>query len=429
MPKHLEDALAHISGDEATIISDLDRLIAIDTSFPPGDGYEAFASACEEMVQPSGFACDRVSVPGELWQTENGPARGERINLIARRRTGRPVCSIYYHVDTVPAGDGWTRDPFALTVEGDRLYGRGTADMKGSIAATLAAIRAADAVGIELAYDPSLLFCTDEEGGLYPGIRYLAEQGLVEGHLLSFNGGAAPRIWAGCFGSIDLEISIKGLAAHSGESTGKGINAIEEAIPLLNAFLALKAQVEQRVSALPPPPANGGRPLNARLTVTAAHGGAKGSSVPGHFKLVVNRRYAPEERYEDVRAELETTIARAMAGSRARGVTHRMVGHLSPVVDPTGPHWPAWIEALSHGFGWPVESFSKWGASSSSDMGWVQDAGIHEILLGGLIRPDSAAHAADEHATLGDVRSLARSILFYLAGARLPSTRTIGEPK
>jgi succinyl-diaminopimelate desuccinylase len=422
LPRHLDDAFIHLESDDAAILSDLGRLIAIDTSFPPGDGYGAFADACEEMVRPWGFDCERAVVPEKLWHVENGPAYGERINLVARRRTGRPVCSIYYHVDAVPPGDGWTRDPLALTVEGDRLYGRGTADMKGSIAATFAAIRAADAAALELAYDPSLLFCTDEEGGLYPGIRYLAEQGLVEGHLLSFNGGAAPRIWGGCFGSLDLEIEIEGRAAHSGESGVKGINAIEEAIPLLNAFLELKAQVEQRVSSLPPPPANEGRPLHAKLTVAAARGGAKGSAVPGRFTLLVNRRYAPEERSEDVLAELEATIRNAMAGSRALSVTQRIVGHLSPVGDPTGPHWPAWIEALSHGFGWSVESFGKWGASSSSDMGWVQNAGIKEILLGGLIRPDSAAHAADEHTTLSDVKALARSILFYLAGARRSST-------
>jgi succinyl-diaminopimelate desuccinylase len=48
-------------------------------------------------------------------------------------------------------------------------------------------------------------------------------------------------------------------------------------------------------------------------------------------------------------------------------------------------------------------------------MGWVQQAGIQEILLGGLIRPDSNAHAPDEFTTLDDVVGLARAVLLYLA--------------
>ncbi|MFC7399031.1 M20 family metallopeptidase [Chelatococcus sp. GCM10030263] len=412
----LAKALARLAEDEAQVKQELALIIAADTSFPPGTGYGAFADLLERLTAPLGFDAQRVSVPQALWDAGVPDIAGERVNLIAARRNGRPVCSLYFHVDCVPPGDGWTHPPLQLTVDGRTLYGRGTADMKGTIASALAAIRAAVAVGLPLAFDPVLLFCTDEEGGLYPGIRYLAEQGLVEGHLLSFNGGAVPRIWAGCFGSLDLRIEIEGRAAHSGEP-GDGVNAIEAAIPLLTALRKLKAVVEQRTSALPPPPRREGRPLTARLNVTAAHGGDKGSSLPGRFTLLVNRRYAPEERFEDVLAELEMTVAEAMKGSGALGFTTRVVGHLAPVADPTGPHWPRWQAALSEGFGWPMESFSAYGASSSSDMGWVQAAGIREILLGGLVKPGCGAHGADEHTTLDDVMALARSILLYLAEA------------
>jgi succinyl-diaminopimelate desuccinylase len=66
-----------------------------------------------------------------------------------------------------------------------------------------------------------LLFCTDEEGGLYPGIRYLAEQGLVEGHVLNFSGTAAARIWAGCFGLFNLLVRIEGRSGHAGDVAGR----------------------------------------------------------------------------------------------------------------------------------------------------------------------------------------------------------------
>ncbi len=284
--------------------------------------------------------------------------------------------------------------------------------MKGTIVATLLALRAAQRCGLVLAYDPMLLLCTDEEGGLYPGIRYLAEQGMIEGHLLSFNGGAAPRIWAGCFGSFDLLIRIHGRSAHSGDPAG-GINAIEASIPLIEALSRERARLSSITSALPPPPHRNGAPLTALLTVAAAHGGQKGSAIPGLFEVLVNRRYAPEESFEAVLGEL-TAIVNATVSGSCRAETE-VIGHLPPVLDPTGPHWPRWQAALSRGFGFAPDSFRAWGASSSSDMGWVQQAGIREILLGGLSRPDNNGHAADEHTTVSDVVALARSILAYLA--------------
>lgn len=415
----ISTAFAAIDRTEDSVCADLASMLAIDTSFPPGDGYAAFADLLQSKLTPLGFAFRRVTVPPALWQGDAAQAGGDRVNLIAERRTGRPVCGLYFHTDTVPAGDGWTCPPFALTRDGPRLIGRGAADMKGTIVAALLALRTLDAQNIALAYDPVLLLCTDEEGGLYPGIRYLAEQGLIEGHLLSFNGGAAPRIWAGCFGSFDLRVSLTGRAAHSGDPAG-GLNAIEAALPLLNALTTLKARVEARRSALPAPPHYGDRPLTALLTLAAAHGGQKGSSLPARFDLLINRRYAPEERFDDALRELRDTIANATRDT-GLGVQTELLGHLAPVSDPTGPHWPRWQAALSAGFGFAPDEFRAWGASSSSDMGWVQQAGIQEILLGGLGRPDNNVHGADEFTTLNDVRALARAILAYLAANFAPT--------
>jgi len=290
--------------------------------------------------------------------------------------------------------------------------------MKGTIAATLLALRAARECGVSLAYDPMLLLCTDEEGGLYPGIRYLAEQRLIaspdDGHVLCLNGSAAPRIWAGCFGSMDMAIRVEGRAAHSGDPGG-GINAVEEALPILEALAMLKGRVEQRRSAMPPPPHYEGRPLTARLTVTAINGGVKGSALPGLCTIIVNRRYPPEERLDEVRAELETTIRDAAARTRALAVTTEIVGHLSPVSDPDrGRYWPRWQAALGVGFGYAPGDFRRWGSGTSSDMGFVQQAGHREVLLGGLARPQSHQHGPDEFTTIGDLKALATALLVYL---------------
>jgi succinyl-diaminopimelate desuccinylase len=413
----LESAMAAIERNVEAAVDDLGRMIAIDTSFPPGEGYDAFADLMEDLLAPMGFGFTRVTVPEELWRVEGGPASGARTNLVAERETGKPVCGLYYHVDTVPVAPGWQRDPLSLTIEGDALYGLGAADMKGTIAATLLALRAAAETGVELAYDPMLLLCTDEEGGLYPGIRHLAEQKMLKGHILNFNGSAAPRIWAGCFGIFNLQLTIHGHAVHAGEGnrTGSGINAIEGALPVMNALMTLKPIVAARASALTPPPHATG-PLRPSLTISAIEGGTAGGQVPAELKILVSRRYAPEERYEEARAEIETLIAKAVSETPGLGLSVDLVGHLIPTDDPDGEHWPRWQKALSAGFGYRPEEFHKWGAASCSDFGYVQKAGFGpEVLLGGLGRPASCIHSPEEHTTRQDIVALAKSILSYLA--------------
>jgi succinyl-diaminopimelate desuccinylase len=426
----LAGALAAVDRADSDLERDLAALVAVDTSFPPGAGYEAFADLIETLLPPLRLSATRVEAPAALWDDGEGTSHGARVNLVARAEgVLRDPCSIYFHVDTVPPGDGWTTPPLRLTRLGDRLVGRGAADMKGAIAAVLTALRCLSDARAQLRHSPVLLFCTDEEGGLYPGIRYLAEQGSILGHLLSFNGGAQPRIWGGCFGSLDLAIDIKGRAAHSG-APERGVNAIEAAMPVLSALCALRDRVAARISALPAPP--GSPPLHERLTIAAIHaGGAKGSAAPGSCRIVVNRRYAPESDVASVQREIALTVADALDGGPATGHQIRVTGHLIPVGDPTGPHWPRWQAALAEGFGWERAAFSRWAATSSSDMGWVQNAGVREILLGGLSRPEANIHAADEFTTLSDLKALARSVVLYLADAFEPAstqnTRNQGE--
>ena len=418
----LATATENIASTVDAAVADLGRMIAIDTSFPPGCGYPRFAELMEELLAPLGFACERVTVPRELWQDAAGFADGERINLLARRRTGRPVLGLYFHVDTVPPATGWQRDPFRLVEVDGRLTGLGAADMKGCVAAVLLALRAAKAFDVPLAYDPMLLLCTDEEGGLYPGVRYLAEQGKLEGHVANFNGSAEPRIWAGCFGMFNLAITVKGATVHAGEGSTVGArrDAIDGALPLLWQLQALKASVATRMSALPPHP-DAKEPLAASLTISSLHGGTAGGQVPAALSILINRRYPSEERFADALAEIDALVAAARHDHPALSFETALVGHLVPTADPAGPHWQRWQRALATGFGYPVEAFRRWGAASCSDFGYVQRAtGRSEVLLGGLGRPDRNIHGPGEYTTRQDIISLATAVLSYLAADFAP---------
>ena len=126
------------------------RLIAC-RSLTPDDGGSLDMIAAR--LANAGFACERI---------DRGPVR----NLWARRGSPAPLICLAGHVDVVPPGpvDRWTSDPFTPTQRDGRLFGRGAADMKTSVAALVTA--AERFVGREPHHQGSLalLFTSDEEG-------------------------------------------------------------------------------------------------------------------------------------------------------------------------------------------------------------------------------------------------------------------------
>lgn len=411
----LAAALDAVATGQDTALAPLSELVAVDTSYPPGRNYPTLVSWAEAYLTPLGFRCRRVEVPQALWDVPGAGAAGPRVNLVADLPVpGAEPVGIYAHMDVVPAGEGWSVPPFTATRQGEWVIGRGAADIKSSIAALLLALRAAHDHAVPLRYAPRVLLCTDEEGGAYPGIRWLAEQGLAPAHLLCLDGAAAPRLWSGAFGSLELLLEVHGTAGHAGQR-GSGDNALERAVPIMAALLALKARVEARRSAMT---GMDGQPLRPILALTVARAGVKASSVPDHCALRLNRRYAPEEDDRAVLAEIEAAIA-AAAPPGTRWALH-VTGHLAATWGADrGPHWPRWARAMADSFGWDPSEARAWGSTSSSDMGWVQrsrgPAEGREILLGGAIRPDSRVHAADERVRLADVQALAAALLHYLA--------------
>lgn len=137
------------------------------------------------------------------------------------------------HTDTVPVvGQNWTVDPYKLTQQDDLLYGRGTADMKGFIAAVLAAVP--KIISAQLPIPIHLAFSYDEEVGcigVRSLIRYLSEQpvlplGCIIGEPTSM------RLTLSHKGKFALRVKVTGKACHSGMSP-LGVNAIHYANRLM----------------------------------------------------------------------------------------------------------------------------------------------------------------------------------------------------
>lgn len=139
------------------------RLLAC-PSVTPATG--AVFATLEDMLLPLGFSVDRFVV-GEA---PDGPVE----NLLAWRTTGAgPHFAFAGHLDVVPPGPGWTSDPFVPEIRGDLLYGRGAVDMKGSIAAFVAALAT---LPDDLPGTISLIITGDEEGPAVYGTLALMER-------------------------------------------------------------------------------------------------------------------------------------------------------------------------------------------------------------------------------------------------------------
>lgn len=384
-------------------IDGLARLVNIDCSGQPGACFPAYADVLQDMFAPLGFGFRRLSGTSEA-QGPNEAAAG----MVAARRTGRRACTIYFRMNSMPAGEGWTRPAFALTRQSSRLYGRGTTEMKGAIAAVWAALRAADAVGLGLNYDPVLLFCADRGDGHHPTLRRMAAEGLVEGHIMCLDGPVTPRIWSGSLGSIHLSVSLEGPEPLDGPSPLA--NPIEATAPLMARLMRLKAEIEARSTEA------GQEDLPAALTVSSIHGGTQGVEWPASCRLLLNRSYTAREDFKMVLGELQAAIHEGCLDAGHLNVQTVLSGHCAPVRNPDqGPNWARWQQALSWGFGYPMARFRRLGSREGSPLGFVQQAGVQELLLGGLRRAACTPSGPDEFTTVEDVEALARSVLAYLA--------------
>jgi acetylornithine deacetylase len=196
------------------------------------------------------------------------------------------------HIDVVSPGDlaRWTSPPFEADVRDGRVYGRGAVDMKGGIAAAIFALEALAANGVRLAGDVIVQTVPDEETcamGTVAVIErgYRADAGLVPEP-------TKLRLWIATRGLLHGSVLVPGRSAHAemnqpGWRDGGGVNAIERAVPALQAFGELSADWATRESKE--------HPLLGRPCVqpTIIRGGAFISNVPESCRIDINATYLP----------------------------------------------------------------------------------------------------------------------------------------
>lgn len=352
----------------------LERLVRI--ASPTGEeekAANAFAGCCEA----AGLAVSTQEVaPG-------------RPNVLASWRVGRaPHLLLTGHIDTVPVGEGWTREPHGAETAGGRLYGRGACDMKGGLAAMLGAVAALRRRGQEPRGDVTIVAVVGEEEDS-AGTRFLVKNGIQADRAVLAEPTAMQLVLSNR-GLLNYRIVVKGASVHA-SSPGLGRNAVTAASLVALELEATGSALGRRSHPVFGPPS---------LTVGTMHGGTRPYVVPDRCEIEVDRRLNPGETAAQVEREIATAIA------RARETVQWLEADVIAGPDYLPfevPREDPLVKAMESAMGASglEPRISSWRAAS--DAGFlVHDAGIPCVLFGpGDI--EQAAHRPDEWIDLEDL--------------------------
>lgn len=256
-------------------------------SVTPEDG------GCMEIIgarlKPLGFTLEYIN--------RNGVT-----NLWARRGTQAPLFVFAGHTDVVPTGplEKWTSPPFAPEIRDGMLYGRGTADMKSSLAASVTAVEAFLATNPDFPGSLGFLLTSDEEGDATDGTVIVVETLKARGETIDFCIIGEPTsvdtlgdmIKNGRRGSLSGLLTVKGIQCHIAYPE-KGRNPIHEAAP---ALAELAATEWDRGNEYYQP---------TTWQISNIHGGTGATNVvPGSVEIKFNFRFSTASTPEGLQARL-----------------------------------------------------------------------------------------------------------------------------
>lgn len=315
-------------------------LVRIPTVNPPGEDYEACAHFLGDVLRGDGFDVDFVVADGRPEHTTRHP----RINVVGTRAgTGAgPVVHLNGHIDVVPAGDGWTVEPFGGVIRDGRIFGRGVCDMKAGIAAAVFAAAAIRRAGVELPGAIEISGTVDEESGGFAGVAWLAQCGRIARGRTDYVIIPEPlnvdRICVGHRGVYWFELTTRGRTAH-GSMPFLGVSAIAGMNEVIAAIRReLEPALAQRITQMPVVP-DGAR--HATININGMDGGQSvdGIQTPcvaDRCRAVFDRRFLIEEGLAATKDEIARVVATAL--EKIPGIEHaiRDLMVVEPVQTPRG---------------------------------------------------------------------------------------------
>jgi succinyl-diaminopimelate desuccinylase len=303
--------------DKRDDLIDLTRaLIRIPTTNPPGEYYEDCTRFLGERLRLRNFEVEHVRAKGAIGDSDRYP----RANVIGRWSGARSGPTVHFnsHIDVVEPGIGWTYDPFAADVVGDRIYGRGACDMKGGLAASVIAVEALIELVPDLAGSLEISGTADEESGGYGGVAYLSERGYFSSprvdHVIIPEPLNKDRICLGHRGVWWAEIETRGRIAH-GSMPFLGDCAVRHMGAVVSAFeeelFPLLAEKRTHMPVVP----EGAK--QSTLNINSLHGGQNEGNdglpsplVPDSCRMIIDRRFLIEESLDEVKSEVRRILDR-----------------------------------------------------------------------------------------------------------------------
>ena len=341
-------------------------------------------AGCQQLIgarlAAAGFNCEHLRL-------------GEVDNLWATHGSGAPVLVLLGHTDVVPTGpvEAWSSDPFKPEVRDGVLYGRGAADMKGSVAAFVVAAEQFVAAHPDHPGTLAVLLTSDEEGDAIDGVRHVARLFVERGQKIDWCITGEPSSTAklgdllrvGRRGSLSAKLCIKGVQGHVAYPD-KAKNPIHLAAPALAELTA--RHWDDGYESFP----------STSLQVSNINAGTGANNViPGELQVMFNLRYNPHWTADKLEAEITALFDR-------HGLDYALHWHRSgePFYTPEGRLRSVAREVLA-GFAGAAPEESTGGGTS--DARFIAPLGAQCIEVGPV---NASIHQVDENVRVADLEAL-----------------------
>jgi len=353
-------------------------LIAFKSITPNDEGCQAYLA---KQLQALGFKCQCI---------DNPPVS----NLFARIGNTSPLFVFAGHTDVVPVGERtkWRSDPFVLHQEGDALFGRGTADMKGSLAAMLVAAERFIQTHTDFTGSLGFLITSGEEGDEYDRgtphvMTVLKTQGIMIDYCVvgepSSHTKLGDTLKIGRRGSLTGHICLHGKQGHVAYPH-LAENPIHTLAPALTDLV--QHTWDTGNEHFPP--------TTLQITHIEA-GGEANNIIPGELTLQFNLRYSTEQTSEKLIKYIETHFKQHHLNAN---ISWRLNGE--PFITPSGALLNACIHAIETETGQTPECSTSGG---TSDARFIAPYGVEVIELGPI---NTSIHQVNEHVTLSELHGL-----------------------
>lgn len=406
LKEKINEAMESLEGE---LIAFAQEIVQIPTENPPGRHYPECAEAIGNMMKKIGMEVEMIEVPRERLDELAPSGEGlPRVNVLGKWEGSKkkPVIHFTGHYDVVPAGTGWTHDPFSGKVIDGKLYGRGSSDQKSGVVSQIFAIYALKKAGVRLKGTVISSATPDEETGGFAGLGYLVEQGIITKENTQYcvitECLDVDKICLGHRGTLWFEVATKGKQSH-GSMPSEGVNAIVQMQRLLNMLdKEIQPQLEMTSQYPVSPPAC----RKSTLTVTMIQAGNKINTVPNECVASFDWRLIPEQDTKWALEEVKRVMKLVKQEHLDFEAELRVLMKVNPTLVPDNtPVVRAFQNAGREILGeTPAFSISP---GSDDQKFVVQQAGIDQCIVYGP-GPLTQAHKSDEYVPIQDMMEAAK---------------------